>query len=170
MQRACQPLEGGFPFPARNCPRMKTKSPAARRQPRPAAKRRAAKKPTVPPAKVPAKYLPHFRKLCRMREALSKGARTLLLETRGPVHTEGSHIAEAAADQFDRDRNLGLLALEGATLAEVEAALQRLKKGTYGKCETTGKSIPLARLRAIPYTRYTAEAETARETAARRRR
>ncbi len=40
------------------------------------------------------------------------------------------------------------------TLAEVEAALERVDSGTYGVCESCGESIPEARLRALAWTRY----------------
>ena len=34
-------------------------------------------------------------------------------------------------------------------------ALKRIFDGSYGVCEETGKAIPAARLRAIPWTRFT---------------
>jgi hypothetical protein len=39
-------------------------------------------------------------------------------------------------------------------LYEVEAALSRIKDGSYGICEMTGKPVPAERLRAVPWTRY----------------
>ena len=38
-------------------------------------------------------------------------------------------------------------------LAEIDAALQRIAKGTYGICEKTGKKIPIERLEANPSAR-----------------
>ncbi|HXG52457.1 MAG TPA: TraR/DksA C4-type zinc finger protein [candidate division Zixibacteria bacterium] len=37
---------------------------------------------------------------------------------------------------------------------EIDAALERILKGRYGVCEACGKDISLARLRALPETRY----------------
>jgi RNA polymerase-binding transcription factor len=37
---------------------------------------------------------------------------------------------------------------------EIDAALQRLLQGKYGSCEACGGSIAIARLRALPATRY----------------
>jgi hypothetical protein len=37
---------------------------------------------------------------------------------------------------------------------EIDAALERLLKGAYGKCERCRKAIPVARLRALPATRF----------------
>jgi len=39
-------------------------------------------------------------------------------------------------------------------LSEVERALDKLDKGTYGLCDNCGKAIPLARLEALPQTTY----------------
>jgi hypothetical protein len=40
-----------------------------------------------------------------------------------------------------------------------EEALKRIEKDAYGTCELTGKPIPRARLDAIPWTRFTVEAQ-----------
>ena len=37
--------------------------------------------------------------------------------------------------------------------------VRRSEKKTYGVCELTGKNIPKARLEAIPWTRFTVEAQ-----------
>lgn len=42
-------------------------------------------------------------------------------------------------------------------LNQIELALSKIEKGTYGVCEGTGKKIPIARLKAIPWTPYTIE-------------
>ncbi len=38
-------------------------------------------------------------------------------------------------------------------LADVDVALEKLKEGTYGRCETCGAEIPEARLEAMPAAR-----------------
>jgi len=40
------------------------------------------------------------------------------------------------------------------TLQQVEAALQRLDQGVYGRCTQCGKNISAARLMALPYAEY----------------
>ncbi len=42
-------------------------------------------------------------------------------------------------------------------LIEVEHALAKLERGSYGLCERCGRPIPLARLRALPEARYDVE-------------
>ncbi len=46
---------------------------------------------------------------------------------------------------------------------EIDAALQRILKATYGICEACGDTITIARLRAQPSTRYCADCETRSE-------
>ena len=42
-------------------------------------------------------------------------------------------------------------------IKDIEKALEKIEEGTYGICEGTKKKIPTARLKAIPWTRYTVE-------------
>jgi DnaK suppressor protein len=50
-------------------------------------------------------------------------------------------------------------------LLEIESALSRLEKGTYGICEETEEPIESERLLAIPWTRYSIEGAEIREAA-----
>lgn len=43
---------------------------------------------------------------------------------------------------------------EGRELEEIEAALERLDTGTWGRCEACGRAIGRQRLRALPETRW----------------
>ncbi len=69
------------------------------------------------------------------------------------------HMADSGTDNFDRDFALSLLSSDQDAVYEIEEALKRIEKKTYGVCELTGKSIPKARLEAIPWTRFTVEAQ-----------
>lgn len=69
------------------------------------------------------------------------------------------HMADSGTDNFDRDFALSLLSSDQDAIYEIEEALKRIEKKTYGICELTGKSIPKARLEAIPWTRFTVEAQ-----------
>ena len=64
-----------------------------------------------------------------------------------------NHPADTATAMYDRELDEGLE--EGArdTLAEIDAALQRIEDGTYGICEVCGKPIGADRLSALPWTR-----------------
>ena len=69
------------------------------------------------------------------------------------------HIADAGTDSYDRDFALSMISSEQNALFEIEEALNRIKTGRYGTCEATGKKIDPERLEAIPWTRFSAEAE-----------
>jgi DnaK suppressor protein len=56
--------------------------------------------------------------------------------------------AEAKAGSF------AVSTRERETLQEIDDALLRLDKGTYGKCVDCGRPIEAARLEAVPWTRY----------------
>jgi DnaK suppressor protein len=62
-----------------------------------------------------------------------------------------NHLAELGSGNFDQEFTLSLLASENNALDQIEAAIERIENGSYGKCETCGEQIPKMRLDAIPY-------------------
>ena len=67
----------------------------------------------------------------------------------------GSAAMEKAADQVEEYNNL--LSIEHSLenkLKDVNDALEKIKKGTYGICEKCGKPISTERLKAFPEARY----------------
>ena len=67
--------------------------------------------------------------------------------------------ADSATDEFDHDLALTRLSVEQDALYEINVALNRILNRSYGVCEETGRVIPSARLKAIPWTRFTREVE-----------
>lgn len=76
-----------------------------------------------------------------------------ITEISGP----GVEDADDADALSDNERNQGIVEAEQGTLAQVNAALQRLDEGKYGICARCGKPIPPRRLEAIPYAIYCVE-------------
>jgi DnaK suppressor protein len=72
--------------------------------------------------------------------------------------TEGSstgmpiHMAELGSDNFEQEFTLSLMETEEDTLGRIDAALDRIDEGSYGRCVQCEGVIPKARLNAIPYT------------------
>jgi DnaK suppressor protein len=62
------------------------------------------------------------------------------------------HMAELGSDNFEQEFTLGLMEAEEGTLGHIDAALERIEGGQYGKCVQCDGAIPKARLNAIPYT------------------
>ena len=69
-------------------------------------------------------------------------------------------LRDRLTDNFDRDFNLSLLSADQDVIYEIEEALKRIERGTYGMCEITGKAIPQTRLNAIPWARFRVDAQT----------
>ena len=99
--------------------------------------------------------------------------RTLLLQER-EAHTRQAAGLRAEAEQLaeerdpgdvqfdeesgqgdtmnvERERDLALSAQAMQQVLEIDAALEKIDKGTYGLCERCGKPIPKERLQALPW-------------------
>lgn len=61
-------------------------------------------------------------------------------------------VGDAAADGERTEIDSQLAALESRELRQIERALGLMREGRYGKCESCNKSIPIERLRALPFT------------------
>ncbi|MCW5556742.1 MAG: TraR/DksA C4-type zinc finger protein [Verrucomicrobiae bacterium] len=83
----------------------------------------------------------------------------LAKESQSEMESYSLHMGDSGTDNFDRDFALSLLSSDQDALYEIEEALKRIEKSTYGTCELTGKPIPRARLDAIPWARFTVEAQ-----------
>ena len=59
--------------------------------------------------------------------------------------------ADKAFDTGSNEVNTQLAQLESRELFQIERAIQRLKRGTYGVCEGCSKKIPVSRLNALPF-------------------
>jgi len=67
------------------------------------------------------------------------------------------HMADVGSDAYDQDLKLGMAASERKRIRDIEDAIVRIRKKTYGVCQLTGKLIPEARLLAKPWAKYTLE-------------
>jgi RNA polymerase-binding transcription factor DksA len=70
---------------------------------------------------------------------------------------EMGDIADIASELNNEALSSVLTEVEIDTLKQIEFALEKMENGSYGICEGTKKKIPVARLKAIPWTRYTVE-------------
>jgi RNA polymerase-binding transcription factor DksA len=94
-----------------------------------------------------------------LRERLLNQMSGLAKESAEQLASYSLHMADSGTDNFDRDFALSLLSSDQDAIYEIEEALKRIERNTYGVCELTGKPIPKARLEAIPWTRFTVEAQ-----------
>jgi DnaK suppressor protein len=122
--------------------------------------------------KVKAEWAKFYEHLLELRDQLLKQMSGLAKESAQELAGYSLHMADSGTDNFDRDFALSLLSSDQDAIYEIEEALKRIEKNTYGICELTGKPIPRARLEAIPWTRFTvqAQAQLEKEGALRQRR
>ncbi len=125
---------------------------------------------------VPKKWKKYYKLLVELREKYTQGISEHSddVKTRashdsaGDMNAYGQHLGDAGSESFERDLAFSILSDEKGTVAEIDAAIERIKNGTYGICEITGKPIPESRLEAIPFARYSKEGQEIKEREARK--
>ena len=107
---------------------------------------------------VPPKWYRQYRNLQSLRGSLLQDHSERMSRIFVTLEPAGSDSADSAEEEIRHVMALGILTHEHDALFEVDSAIERILDGTYGICEMTGKPIPEARLRVVPWTRYTKEA------------
>ena len=109
--------------------------------------------------KIKLEWQGFYQNLLDLRDQLLNQMSGLAKESAQELPGYSLHMADSGTDNFDRDFALSLLSADQDSVYEIEEALKRIEKKTYGVCELTGKTIPKTRLEAIPWTRFTVEAQ-----------
>lgn len=113
----------------------------------------------VLPIKIKPEWQKYYNILMDLRDRLQQQMSGLAKDSAEQLPGYSLHMADTGTDNFDRDFALSLLSSDQDAIYEIEEALKRIERGTYGVCELTGKTIPKARLDAIPWARFTVEAQ-----------
>ncbi len=85
-------------------------------------------------------------------------------DSTGELSAIDNHPADAGTEMFERSKDSALLEKEAFRLERVDAALERMDTGEYGRCAACGKFIPVGRLEALPTAIYCIEHEPRQET------
>jgi len=72
-------------------------------------------------------------------------------------------VGDAANNGSQSELNSQLAALESRELSQIEQAIQSIRDGRYGRCEFCGSSIPITRLKALPYSTLCIECQRQEE-------
>ena len=112
-----------------------------------------------PLVKINPEWAKYHENLLELRDRLLNQMSGLAKESAEEMPGYSLHMADSGTDNFDRDFALSLLSSDQDALYEIEEAIKRIEKNTYGVCELTGKTIPKTRLQVIPWTRFTVEAQ-----------
>ncbi|MBI4581269.1 MAG: TraR/DksA C4-type zinc finger protein [Planctomycetes bacterium] len=73
------------------------------------------------------------------------------------------HMADLGTDTWEQEFTLNLIEKERTIVREIDEALDRIEKKTYGTCLATGRPISKARLRVKPWAKYCIEYARKRE-------
>jgi DnaK suppressor protein len=121
----------------------------------------APKRPTVGPYAKDTKFFEEQRALLLEERGIYSGqavdlraeADSLALEREpGDVQFD-EESGEGGTVTVDRERNLALSAQASAAVEEIDDALRKIDRKSYGGCERCFQPIPKARLRALPFAR-----------------
>lgn len=125
-----------------------------------------APKPVAPvPAapgtrKLTGKEISQFKDLLLTFRERVAGEYSTLSRDNLEANQRDASLSDQGTDTFDREMELNMMGSEQEVLFEIDAALRRIEKGTYGICELTGQPINIERLQALPYVRYTVRAQS----------
>jgi RNA polymerase-binding transcription factor DksA len=78
-------------------------------------------------------------------------------DTGGELSSFDQHPGDSGTETFEMEKNVSLQEQVDDELQEIEAAFQRLERGTYGTCQACGRPIGDERLEAMPATRFCVE-------------
>jgi DnaK suppressor protein len=121
----------------------------------------APKRPAIGPYAKDAKFFEEQRALLLEERGIYSGqavdlraeADSLALEREpGDVQFD-EESGEGGTVTVDRERNLALSAQASAAVEEIDDALRKIDRKSYGGCERCHQAIPKARLRALPFAR-----------------
>ena len=90
--------------------------------------------------KIRAEWDKYYQNLIELRERLLSQMSGLAKESAEEMSSYSLHMADSGTDNFDRDFALSLLSSDQDAIYEIEEALKRIERDTYGVCELTGKA------------------------------
>ena len=121
-------------------------------------------KPTQKERFMSAKMKEYFRlKLIDWKNELLKESSQTLTNMQKEENTAKPDITDRASEEIERSFELRTRERERKLINKIEAALRRIKEGSYGYCEETGEPIGIKRLEARPVATLSLEAQEIHE-------
>jgi len=71
----------------------------------------------------------------------------------GDLSSHRTHMADQGTESYQTEMASRLKGMESTALREIDDALKRIEKGTFGRCENCDEEIPRARLDVVPHAR-----------------
>lgn len=106
--------------------------------------------------------------LLRLHQRLAAkrdGIRRKLAEEQGVawLGSSGGDVGDLAHEMEQNELNSQLASLESRELRQIERAMELIREGRYGRCDHCNRSIPIARLQALPFTLLCVECQREQE-------
>ena len=102
-------------------------------------------------------------KLAEEIKTIAREALTSPRDASGDLSAYTVHMADMAADTYDRELSMSLVSGEQEMLYQIDDALKRLDDGSFGLCQQCGQPITMSRLRAVPYASMCITCQRAKE-------
>tara|TARA_A100001011_G_scaffold27411_1_gene26829 strand:+ start:450 stop:875 length:426 start_codon:yes stop_codon:yes gene_type:complete len=130
-------------------------------------KKKTAKKKYTPNSKekyMCAKHKKFFtEELLKWKKDIIKTNNLVNLLNSSDDNVSSADVVDQASSYTDKSVEMKALNRSGKLISKINAALQRLKDGTYGFCEETGEPIGLKRLIARPVATFSIESQEKHE-------
>ena len=91
------------------------------------------------------------RLLVELEEIESRTARSADAERATELSSYEDHPADLASETFEREKDLAIAESVESLFNQVNTALEKVERGTYGVCDACGRPIKKARLQALPF-------------------
>ena len=90
-------------------------------------------------------------KLVSEIKSIAQDTSTSPREASGDLSAYTVHMADMAADTYERELSMNIVSSEQEILYQVDDALKRLDEGSFGVCQQCSQPISMSRLKAVPY-------------------
>ncbi len=115
--------------------------------------------------------LKYFRQLLIIERAkfasgirsIAQDASTSPRDASGDLSAYTVHMADMAADTFEREMSMNIVSSEQEILYQIDDALKSIDEGTFGVCQQCNKPITMSRLKAVPYASMCIACQRAKE-------
>ncbi len=140
-------------MPAKTATKTKKSAPAGK----------PAKATPAKPAPAPVVISPEWEKFrdlllaertrleAELEEIESRTAHASDAERATELSSYDDHPADLASETFEREKDLAIAESVESLLNQVNTALEKVDRGTYGTCDACGRPIKKARLQALPF-------------------
>ena len=102
-------------------------------------------------------------KLADEIKSIAHDASTSPRDASGDLSAYTIHMADMAADTYERELSMNIVSSEQEILYQIDDALKRLDDGSFGICQQCNQTITMSRLRAVPYASLCIDCQRSKE-------